>query len=332
MMNEKIEQFLRKKVLNIGDDDYIKIEEQKGGLFNKVLKVTHEDEIWFIKEYLDKNVSSVFSPPKISAQIRSELAYIVQNQSFLLCSVEKTVPKVHYYSERNTLFVEGVENPVDMINVISSGNIKLKHSEIIAKSISKLHNYYLNSKECTNSLFLNSKFRDFKLELQYTQIASQLGGEYENIINKLSYRYKNQLNTVLHGDLNSRNIVINNNDDNIGIIDFEQSHIGNPIYDISYFLCEIYISCLFFKKIDFLKKYVFTFLNSYTKHCEFELKEYSSDFKLHLAVQIIYRFIGPSKNSWTFYINNGSEILEFAKNILITNNEAIIDEYLGLIE
>lgn len=316
----------------IDNNKQISIGEQKGGLFNKVYKIEHADLTWYIKQYLDQNVSTIFSPPTISPQQRSKLAYVVQKECFEFNQDIKSVPEVLLDTNTNTLVIDGVSSPIVMIDLISTDCVKLEHLKAIAISIARLHGQLSTSEYLTDPVFINKAFRDFKLKIQYYDIAEQLGGAYKAIITNLVQRYEQELITVLHGDLNSRNIIINETNDKIGIIDFEQSHVGNPIYDISYFLCEIYTSCLFFKQEQQLKDYVSTFLNTYIAYNDqFDLKEHAIDLKLHLALQIIYRFLGPSRASWTFYIQPEEEkqsILNYAKEILLSSNEPLIDQLL----
>ena len=320
---------LCKHIPAIDDRTILKIEEQKGGLFNKVYKIEYGKKSWYIKRYLKQNTSSVFTPPKISPERRSKLAFEVQKECYCLNKIDRLVPNVFHDIETNTLIIEGMPNPMPMIDLIAINKITKNHGAYISKTIALLHKKFTRHLYCSTAIYQNTEFRDFKLKLQYEEIANELGQEYSSIIINLLTQYKTELITVLHGDLNSRNIIVNGFKlSDLGIIDFEQSHIGNPIYDISYFLCEIYISCLYYNNINLLQEYVNTFLQTYTDiNNTFSLKEYSKDLKLHLAVQIIYRFLGPSKKSWTFYVKEKTSIINFAKKILSSNKEDYIDHF-----
>lgn len=320
-----------KNSINLGIETNFTIQEQKGGLFNDVYRITDGNKTWFAKQYLEQSTSSVFSPPKISPKLRSELAFEVQKKGYELTLDINSVPNVFLDKDSNTLFVRGVASPTDMIELISTCDFNISQGEVIAKSLGRLHQYYFNSEVTESPLYLNTQFRDFKLEIQYVNIGKELGEPYNKIILDLLENYKSsvQLLTVLHGDINSRNIILSDSEDSIlGIIDFEQSHVGNPIYDISYFLCEVYISCLYFQKESLLEEFVHTFLEAYLAEATgFDLKAYAEELKLHLAIQLIYRFLGPSRNSWTFYIDEKEVIIEFGKEILISKKEPIIDKF-----
>lgn len=307
----------------------VKISEQKGGLFNDVLKVEDEYKSWYLKKYLEQSASKIFSPPKISPEIRSQLAYFVQKECYHLNKDIKTVPDLFIDVDENILIIEGVLHPITMIDLISQNSFKIEHIELISKTIARLHaGFSGNSEICNDPIYRNQEFRDFKLKLQYQNMAEQLEEKCSNLIYHLLSTYKSQYFTVLHGDLNSRNIVVNSITQEVGIIDFEQSHVGNPIYDITYFLCEVYISCLNFENSELLFKSVEAFLKTYMEYNpDFEIINYLEEMKMHLAVQIIYRFLGPSRDSWTFYINENrkNHIMNYAKEMLVTKNEKHID-------
>lgn len=333
MKNEKlIIEMVNKFISPDKLDNSVSIADQKGGLFNDVYRVDYYEKSYYIKQYLNQNSSGIFTPPKIEPAIRAKLAYEVHKACFALNKDVHTVPDVFIDTEQNILVIEGVNFPIVMIELITTNKIDLFHMQSIAKTIARLHAKYQNNREFINDrVFQNEEFRDFKLTLQYQNIAEELGGTYKGIITDLMERYKAQLITVLHGDLNSRNIVVNSKSNTLGIIDFEQSHVGNPIYDIAYFLCEIYISCMYFKKDQLLEDCVNTFLDTYLNHNKtFNFVDHIEELKLHLSVQIIYRFLGPSKNSWTFYIASEEDkkaIIDKAKEILLSKEEKYIDRF-----
>lgn len=307
-----------KKLLNkflttkLSETDILEINEQKGGLFNKVYKITvNHSDTYYYKQYLDKEVSTIFTPPKIPSNKRAELAFIVHKKAEDFNIDINTVPNIFFDKESNTLIIRGIDNPIVMIDDISKNRVSLSHAKLIAKTISRLHKELATDNYRNNDLFLNEEFRDFKLKLQYYDLAEKFDKKIKDSIHELVEKYTRDRMCALHGDLNSRNIIINgNNNQKIGIIDFEQSHVGNPIYDISYFLCEIFISCVYFDKISLLKDYFSNFLKEYSlNNPNYNLSTHINDFKQHLAVQILYRFYGPSRDSWTFYVEDENKLI-----------------------
>ncbi len=137
--------------------------------------------------------------------------------------------------------------------------------------------------------------------------------------------YKTNHECVTYGDMNSRNILIARSDKLPYLIDFDQAHIGSPVYDLAYILSEFYVSAHFYKKpgifslmIDMLDVYF-----ARTSSSRRDLIE--SQMSNHLAVQVIYRFNGPSRDSWTHYVDEESKpwIIASATRLLAEDPEPV---------
>ncbi|MGB3510604.1 MAG: aminoglycoside phosphotransferase family protein [Microcoleaceae cyanobacterium] len=314
----------------------ITIREQKGGLFNQVYFVDAGYQSWFVKIYLDKNVSKVFQPPQISRQRRAKLAFEVQKLAFELCNrgslFTNILPaKVCFDEADSILFVKGLTPGNDLIEFIAEGLPPSGYLSGVLQSLGYLHSYTFNlERYISSSMYKNTVFRDYKLGLQYTNIAKELNSAQREVIHRLVEDYKTQTYCVLHGDINSRNIIIPKHKNQTGvIIDFEQSHIGNPVYDIAYILCEFLISGL--NHVDnsvIIDKQIQSAMLRYLEVFDiFLIANFQRDLILHLLIQGRYRFLGPSKNSWTFYVKETrkTKILELLCDILIAPTEKITE-------
>lgn len=149
-------------------------------------------------------------------------------------------------------------------------------------------------------MYKNTVFRDHELGWQYTNIAKELNSPQREVIHRLLEDYQTQTYCVLHGDINSRNIIIPKHKNQTGvIIDFEQSHIGNPVYDLAYILCEFLISGLNHVNNSLLiDKEIQSAMLCYLEFFDiFLVDNFQKDIILHLLIQAIYRFLGLSKDS-----------------------------------
>lgn len=277
------------------------VSEQKGGLFNHVLKVYCVGDTWFVKQYLDKNVSNVFAPPPSPKADRAELAHQVQAMAHRY--TPELVPQVWLDAASCTLIVAGVAEAKELIHYFAGGDLQKRALNQIAQVLAHLHQQTFNRPICAEPLYRNEAFRDYKLSLQYDHLAGQLDKTTATAIRKLAAEYRQQQFCVLHGDPNSRNVVVNQGTGVVGVIDFEQSHVGNPVYDLAYILSEVCISGLFYGCPD-LAEVVTAFLDAYLHvfQAAQDIPGFYSDLAQHLGVQIIYRFLGPSRAAWTFYI------------------------------
>ena len=259
-----------------------------------------------MKQYLDKNVSSVFAPPPSPKADRAELAYQVQMMAHRY--TPELVPQVWLDRSSCTLIVEGVSNPKELIHYFAAGELRKPALVQMAQVLGHLHQQTFNRPICAEPLYRNEVFRDYKLGLQYDQIADQMDGVTAAAVRKLAAEYRQQQFCVLHGDPNSRNVILDQATGVVGVIDFEQSHVGNPVYDLAYILSEVCISGLFFQRPD-LGEVVAAFLDEYLRvfKAAQAIPGFYADLAQHLAVQMIYRFLGPSKAAWTFYIPTPSD-------------------------
>ncbi|QEC73993.1 phosphotransferase [Arachidicoccus ginsenosidivorans] len=219
------------------------------------------------------------------------------------------------------LVIQGVPYPKPLVAYLASGEVLWEPLALLMTGIGRLHSIRAKEVFINNELYENTSFRDFKLQLQYYDLAAgmEASSALKSSIIDLADRYKTQKYTLLHGDLNSRNVIINSKDNSFGVIDFEQSHVGNPIYDLAYILSEVYMACLY-HGID-MDATMHRLIQAYTKsNTTFDLKNHWVEFKKHLGVQILYRLHGPSKASWSFYMTDmkkRAHIIEVAKLMIM---------------
>lgn len=288
----------------------ISIEPQKGGLFNHVLKATEEttNRTWYLKQYLDKKTSTIFNPPEIPAARRADLAYKTQKLSYEL-NQGKTrhlkVCDVENDQQTNTLIVEGVPQPTELIYQLQTDTDINALAKDTGKILGQLHTATLDKTSYQTDLYKNTKFRDFKLELQYEKLADHptMNEQQSQTIRSTLYEYKNMQRCVLHGDINSRNIITSKTHPG-GIIDFEQAHLGHPAYDLAYILSEIHIAAQHHNSTK-LKQAAETCLAAHSTTFSWDkTPDIEQQLNQHLPIQILYRFLGPSHKSWTSYITN----------------------------
>lgn len=327
---EMSEEAAQNLVATIVDHNYPKdlsVGKQTGGLFNHVLRV--EDgktgRTWFLKQYLDKNVSAVFSPPKIPKESRADLAFKVHDMArdFAAAATLGSVSVPVVKKEGEVLVIDGIQNPRELIHDFVEGRPTSQNLGDVGTVLGGLHQETFEKDRYTKDpLFQNTEFRDFKLTLQYYNIADQssLTPTESQAVRSLCDVYKTQAHCVLHGDINSRNIILSESADSQGgVIDFEQSHVGHPAYDLSYILCESFISGMYHGSSAKMAEGIKQCLESHSRVFDWDqLPDMEEEFGKHLALQAVYRFLGPSRASWTHYIEESKKapIIEFCLKML----------------
>lgn len=315
------------KMLSVGFAKCSDLTRIEGGLFNDIYRwvVGKENETghevaYYLKQYQNSHRSNVFMPPAIDKKIRCSLAFKVHRLFNTINDDLNITTRIHQMEQYDLLVIQGVNHAKPLIDYLASGEILGQPLALLMKGIARLHLTGAKQAFIKDEFYANTVFRDYKLQLQYYDLAAGLeaDADLKRAIITLADRYKTQKYTVLHGDLNSRNIIVNAQDKSFGVIDFEQSHIGHPVYDLAYILAEVYMSCLYHGlDADVL---VSRLLQAYAKsNATIDVGRIMGEFKKHLGVQILYRLYGPSKASWSFYMSDAErrlQIIEAAKALI----------------
>lgn len=295
---------------------------QTGGLFNFLLRIQTSERVMFFKQYLDDMSSEIYSLPKIPAMDRARLAYEVQELAYSATEhlQLETVPKLIHLDEKRSAFLMAEANGSSALTeYLSRGEIPSVVLNQLPLALACLHRS-THGLYSTKSLFGNREFRDFKLNLQYDGIRAHLTESEAKIVMQCKERYQARSACVTHGDINSRNIIVGPS--RMGIIDFEQSHLGAPSYDIAYILCEILISAVQFRREKDITEIFTRFIDHYFEESKFDNRdECEREITQHLAIQTIYRFVGPSRASWTYYVDAAiaAAILNMCRQMLKSN-------------
>ena len=134
-------------------------------------------------------------------------------------------------------------------------------------------------------------------------------------------------NCLVHGDLCSINILLSKND-KIHLIDFEDSHIGHPAFDLGYLLSEFFVARINFpEQTTNINDIVREFLDDYFKIFNKESRDFiEKEITPHTASMMIYRVFGLSKDSFTSYIKDEKikdDVKKYAISMIKNHNQPI---------
>ena len=308
--------------LGISVADIEKIEEIQGGLFNLVLRLQTSKGTFFYKRFLANSRSGLFQMPDIPPTIRAESAYRIHE---FASSLSEYVPKVMAFDSEDASFImSAVPDSTPLIDWIEIGNLDGLQLSTVFEFLAELHCESAKNPRLMGEL-ADPTFRDFKLGLQYENTARELPHRESEIVLGCLDSYKSSNECVTYGDMNSRNILIGQSEKLPYMIDFDQAHIGSPAYDLAYILSEFFISAqvhkspgIFSVMIDMLDAY-------FARTSSLRRGLIESQISNHLAVQVIYRFNGPSRDSWTHYVDEESRpwIIASATRLLAEDPEPV---------
>ncbi|WP_278263043.1 phosphotransferase [Nocardia sp. AG03] len=303
--------------LGLGLDDIVDLRVQSGGLFNYLLRVETRSGTYFFKQYLDGVDNPLYSPPEIPAIQRAELAERVQR---LAADGSAAVPEIIAFDrERRAFLMTAAAGDQSLNDQLARGDLPAGFLTRLPAVLAGLHQRTYR-RFAPDSIFANAAFRDFKLGLQYDDITARLTATEADRVLRCRREYQRRTDCVTHGDINSRNILAS--ETALGVIDFEQSHLGTPAYDLAYILCEVLISLEACGSGDRAASVIGEFLDRYFRDFTAASRDsVETELTQHLAVQTLYRFWGPSRAAWTSYVDevDGARVLARARALLLAD-------------
>lgn len=291
---------------------------------NVVIEAVTPQQIYYFKQYREFADIPNYSPPHIPAEQRAQVAQIAQTaaaESFI--DGYKLVPAV--LARDDTAFVmEAVPEPNNLLGYLSSGQCPKAITTALPVALARFHNT-VRSEHYIDTPLSDNRFRDYKVDLQYHNVAESLDPEKGQILRDFAEWYKQQQECMTHGDLNSKNVLIAPGG-TAHVIDFEQAHLGTPAYDLAFILSELFIAEIQHKQNPAFHKLSRVFAERYLGALEgYDNSKVAREATLHLAAQIIYRFNGPSHRVWTSYVTNEAreEALEKATTLITTEPQLV---------
>jgi tRNA A-37 threonylcarbamoyl transferase component Bud32 len=304
------------RCLGLCADDITSTEVLDGGLFSYLLRAkTHKGE-FYVKKYGPPPGGCAFSPPEASASFRAALAHRTQTLAKQAVRSDRiSVPAVMPLPPDGTILVmECVSGTSPLFPFLRDGTVDDDLLVAIARALGQFHQLSAEM-AMTNRDFANKDAKEYKMTLQYHNLRDALDVKEAAIVSDVARWYLNEERCVTHGDVTSRNVIIDDAQQSAMLIDFEQSHYGSPAYDLAHFLSEYVISCLHRHRSPHK-----LLARTIAAHGEiapaFDPLRVAEEFTLHLACQVIYRFVGPSRHSWTGHIASDVAlmIIERARN------------------
>lgn len=291
---------------------------------NVVIEAVTPQQTYYFKQYREFADIPNYSPPRIPAKQRAQVAQIAQTaavDSFI--DGYRLVPAV--LARDDTAFVmEAVPEANNLLGYLSSGQCPAAITTALPAALARFHNAVRGEHYIATPLSDN-RFRDYKVDLQYHNVAQSLDPEKGQILRDFAEWYKQQRECMTHGDLNSKNVLIA-----LGgtahVIDFEQAHLGTPAYDLAFILSELFIAEVQHRQNLAFHNLSRVFVERYLETLEgYDRSKVAEEATLHLAAQIIYRFKGPSHKVWTSYVMDEArkEAIEKATALITTEPQSI---------
>ncbi|WP_288405470.1 phosphotransferase [uncultured Pseudomonas sp.] len=272
-----------------------------GGLFNRVVQVQSAAGTTYLKRFTDTASSGDFPPLPARA---AERCLVASRWHDLALDASAREPRVA------VPLLVAVEPALDIVAMeqaqgeplydvlVGNGPDADTALHAVTAWLGALHGLPLEPRP--QLLDASGPFKAFKIELQYTQVLSELPPGLRKAGEHFADDYLQRTEEPVHGDLNSRNILSANG--KVSVIDFEQGHFGEGLYDLAYLLSEYLI-----RDLRLGVDPEATIAAAWVGYCSARNQAIDTEawrrLRLHLGFQTLYRLVGPSRRVWTGYLD-----------------------------
>ncbi|SCB20883.1 phosphotransferase [Cupriavidus alkaliphilus] len=279
--------------------------EVSGGLFNRVMRGEGELGVFYVKQLTDSARSGSFPPLPTSRTQRYAVA-VSWHEHALACSADHNVvvPVLLGTSADDSLIVmsEVSGRPLyeDLVTSPMPPSFVESHLRKIVAWLGRFHERPMPERERMHAA--SDAFKRYKVGLQYLDLFPLLPSSLLDGAGAFVASYLQATDDVVHGDLNSRNVLVES--DKIAVIDFEQGHLGEGIYDLAYILSE-YVIFSHAHSHTSMETFIGAMWREYVKvRPSVKLDVEECRFQVHLGFQTLYRLVGPSRTVWSGHLDD----------------------------
>jgi 5-methylthioribose kinase len=311
-----VEYLTSKNVIQKNDNPQVEV--LTGGVSNVVIAITTANQKLVLKQALaELAVSEKWEADQRRAIVEANAIELFNKLT------PNQVPKLIFLDpDRFILVLERV--PVgstvwksDLLAGVINPDIGLK----LGATLASWHNYGEKSAEAKIKFMEDSLFEQLRIDPFYRFVATK-NPQIEVPIRKLINELEGDKTTVVHGDFSPKNIMVATNDD-IYILDFEVTHVGNPVFDLAFLTA--HLLCKFFRTDDrlhakLLANTAISFMKEYQT-----LRRISPSVTRHAALIALARVEGKSPVN---YLSTDAQqkLQVFTKDVLASSENLSVSE------
>lgn len=301
-----------------------------GGLWSDVYRVSLATGDVIVKRYRDADTNRTFGPVPVSARDRFDISTATHRLA-RECLVDEgiAVPDLLCADPATRAVVMAVAPGSPLLNHLVRG-VALPVMVPLGNSLRRFHDATVDRPELLCPA-LERSFKKHKIELQYAALRPMLGIRAWSRVSELVESYAAEAECVVHGDLNSRNVLVTEGGRSAAVIDFEQAHLGARVFDVAYLLSELFLRLKVHRWAS-LRSAITDFAKGYGSAFSGDGESFRREVARHLWPQLIYRFTGPSRMTWTGDIGRAVavETCEWAAGLLVASDVDFLDVANGL--
>ena len=267
--------------------DTAEVEVLTGGVSNVVLAITTKDKKLVLKQALaELKVAEKWEADQRRAIVEANAIALFHKLS------PAQVPNLVFLDpERFILILDRV--PVgstvwktDLLDGVINSDV----ADTLGTTLAHWHNFGETNKEARLQFMEDSLFEQLRIDPFYRFVAAK-NDLLKPVINKLIKELEGDKTTIVHGDFSPKNIMVGM-DDQVYILDFEVTHVGNPVFDLAFLLA--HLLCKYFRTDDALQeKLLRTCADRFTSEYA-NIRPYADSLALHTALIALARVEGKS--------------------------------------
>ena len=302
----------------ISASDQAEVEVLTGGVSNVVLAITTKNQKMVLKQAL----AELMVAQKWEADQRRAIVEANAIALFHKLSPDQVPNLVFLDPERFILILDRV--PVGSTvwkSDLLDGVINPDVAEVLGTTLAQWHNFGEKDKEARMQFMEDSLFEQLRIDPFYRFVAAK-NEPLKPIISKLIDELEGDKTTIVHGDFSPKNIMVGM-DDQVYILDFEVTHVGNPVFDLAFLLA--HLMCKRFRTDEPLEEKLLgataeRFINAYEA-----IRPIDSSLSLHTALIALARVEGKSPVNY-LDLNKQNALASYTKDVLGKGEEiSIVD-------
>jgi 5-methylthioribose kinase len=307
---------IEKKI--ISPSDQAEVEVLTGGVSNVVLAITTKNQKMVLKQAL----AELMVAQKWEADQRRAIVEANAIALFHKLSPDQVPNLVFLDPERFILILDRV--PVGSTvwkSDLLDGVINPDIAEVLGTTLAQWHNFGEKDKGARLQFMEDSLFEQLRIDPFYRFVAAK-NEALKPVITRLINELEGDKTTIVHGDFSPKNIMVGM-DDQVYILDFEVTHVGNPVFDLAFLLA--HLLCKKFRTDEPLEEKLLgasaeRFINAYEV-----IRPIDSSLSLHTALIALARVEGKSPVNY-LDSNKQSALVSYTKDILGKGEEiSVVD-------
>jgi 5-methylthioribose kinase len=302
----------------ISATDQAEVEVLTGGVSNVVLAITTADKKLVLKQAL----AELKVAEKWEADQRRAIVEANAIALFHKLSPDQVPNLVFLDPERFVLILDRV--PVGSTvwkTDLLDGVINPDVAAVLGTTLAKWHNFGETNKEARLQFMEDSLFEQLRIDPFYRFVSAK-NDLLKPIIDKLIAELEGDKTTIVHGDFSPKNIMVGM-DEQVYILDFEVTHVGNPVFDLAFLLA--HLLCKLFRTNEPLQaKMLIASADNFVAAYE-DVREIAESLPLHTALIALARVEGKSPVNYLDK-QQQAQLVSYTKGILNAGKEISINQ------